>query len=131
MRPAILSRLLPLLPTVVILGCKSGTEPSLPAGDVRIVLNASTLGGAAFSPGNFTESFATRAAVIWVNGDRTSGGYGGSTGTTHRLVSNTGVFDSGNIAPGRSYTFTFAGAGTYAYHCSIHTGMVGTITITP
>jgi hypothetical protein len=120
-----------LLATLAGLGCKSTTEPSLPAGDVRIVLNASTLGSAAFSPGNFSESIATRAAVIWVNGDRTSGGYGGSTGTTHRLVSNTGVFDSGNIAPGRSYTFTFAAAGTYTYHCSIHPGMVGTITITP
>ena len=116
---------------LVAAGCKSSTEPSLPNGDVAIVLNASTLGAGAFSPATFSESFGTRATVIWVNADRTSNGYGSTTGTTHHLVSDTGVFDSGSLAPGRAYSFTFAGNGTYTYHCSIHPTMVGTITITP
>jgi plastocyanin len=111
-------------------GCSGTAEPTVPAGDVTIVLNASNKGTSAFSPNPFTESFATRAAVIWVNSDLTSGSYG-STGTAHHLVSDGGLFDSGVIAPGKSYTFSFAASGTYSYHCSIHSTMVGTITITP
>ena len=111
--------------------CGFGTEPGLPAGDVSIVLNASTKGSAAFSPSPFSESFATRAVVIWVNADRTTGAYGGTTGTAHHLISDTGLFDSGTISPEATFTFTFAASGTYQYHCTIHPSMVGTITITP
>jgi plastocyanin len=131
MRAALFLPLVATFTAVNMLACKSSTEPSLPSGDVAIVLNASTKGSAAFSPNPFGESFATRAKVIWVNADRTSTGYGGTTGTTHHLVSDTGVFDSGVFAPGTSFTFTFATTGTYAYHCSIHPTMVGTVTITP
>jgi plastocyanin len=113
------------------LACHSSTEPSLPAADVAIVLNASTMGSTAFSPNPFSESFATRAKVIWVNADRTSSGYGGTTGTTHHLISDTGVFDSGAFAPGTSFAYTFPASGTYAYHCTIHPSMVGTITLAP
>lgn len=105
-------------------------DPCLPSGDVAIRRDASSLGNGAFSPNPFSESFATRATVKWVNGDRTSGGYG-STGTAHRLVSDNAIFDSGTLAPGAAYSFTFAAAGMYPYHCSIHPTMVGTITITP
>ncbi len=131
MRPQRIIPLFAILVAVTNLACSSNTEPMLPVGDVTIVLDASTKGSGAFSPNPFTESFATRAEVTWVNGDRTTGGYGGSSGTTHRLVSDTQLFDSGVFAPGTSYSFTFAAAGTYAYHCSIHPTMVGTITITP
>ncbi len=128
-----------VLPLALIIGlvavsgiaCSSTTDPSLPSGDVSIVLGASTKANLAFSPSPFAESFATRAKVIWVNADRTSDGYGGSSGVTHHLVSDNGVFDSGLLAPGHSYSFTFPAAGTYAYHCSIHPSMVGSITINP
>ncbi len=118
------------LATVAGLACSYSSGPSLPSGDVSIVLNASTAGAAAFSPNPFSESFATRAKVIWVNADLMSDGYG-TSGTTHHLVSDTGVFDSGVFAPGTTFTFTFPASGTYAYHCSIHPTMVGTITVTP
>ena len=97
---------------------------------MSIVLNASTKGSAAFSPDPFAESFASRAKVIWVNADGTDSGYG-PMGTTHHLISDTGLFDSGNLSPGTTFTFTFAAAGTYTYHCTIHPSMVGTIDLTP
>ena len=131
MRPHRIIPLIVILAAVINLACSSNTEPALPSGDVTIVLDASTKGSGAFSPNPFTESFATRAEVIWVNADRTSGGYGGSTGTTHRLVSDAGLFDSGTFAPGTSFSFTFAASGSYTYHCTIHPTMVGTITLTP
>ena len=36
--------------------------------------------------------------------------------------------DSGNIATGQRYVHTFANAGAYGYHCTIHPSMTGTIT---
>jgi plastocyanin len=47
----------------------------------------------------------------------------------HTWLSNTGVFNSGDIAPGSSYKFTFSTPGTYLYHCSIHPFMTGTIVV--
>jgi plastocyanin len=39
------------------------------------------------------------------------------------------IFNSGNIAPGSSYKHTFDSPGTYAYHCSVHSAMTGTIIV--
>ena len=130
-------RFFPLLAGLVAAGglaCGSSNSmgPGIttpPTGDVRIVANASLMTTTAFAPNPFSESFATRATVKWVNLDHGTDPYG--AGVTHHLVSDTGLFDSGAMAPDASYTFTFAGPGTYAYHCSIHPGMVGEITITP
>jgi len=125
-------RLLPLVAAAALACSSSSTDNTTmsPPGDVSIVLGASTKGGNAFAPNPFAESAATKLSVKWVNADVGTGGYG-SAGVTHHLVSDTGVFDSGSLGPGASYTFTFAGAGSYPYHCSIHPTMVGTITITP
>ena len=48
---------------------------------------------------------------------------------THTSTSNTGVWDSGNIAPGGTYSFTFTSVGTYPYHCKIHTYMTGVVSM--
>jgi plastocyanin len=31
--------------------------------------------------------------------------------------------------PGATFTRTFPSAGTFQYHCTIHPGMVGTVTV--
>jgi plastocyanin len=54
------------------------------------------------------------------------GGYGsnpGGGGTT------TKVLNSGNVAPGASYSHTFTKAGSFAYHCNYHSVMKGTVTV--
>jgi plastocyanin len=38
-------------------------------------------------------------------------------------------FSSPTLATGATYQFTFTHAGTYAYHCSIHPSMKGTIIV--
>jgi hypothetical protein len=47
----------------------------------------------------------------------------------HTTSSLTGVWDSGTLAPGQSFSFTFAAAGDYDYRCLIHPSMTGRITV--
>jgi plastocyanin len=73
-----------------------------------------------FSPS--TKSVTVGTVVTWHNND----------GVTHTVTSDNGTsFDSGNIAPGGSFSYTATTAGTIAYHCSFHPGMMGTLTVTP
>jgi plastocyanin len=49
---------------------------------------------------------------------------------THTVTADDGAFDSGNLAPTRTFTQKFEIAGVVHYHCEIHDGMVGTVTVT-
>jgi plastocyanin len=82
---------------------------------VRIVANA---GSNSFSP-NPVEVMVGET-VTWINDD--SG--------RHTVTSKDGVFDSGMMGKGQSFSFTFDKAGEYPYFCSPHPGMVGTVVVT-
>jgi plastocyanin len=58
-------------------------------------------------------------SVKWTNED----------GATHTVTADDGAFDSGNLAAGKAFSFTFDKAGTFAYHCNIHQRMTGTVTV--
>src|SRR6266545_3101730 len=49
--------------------------------------------------------------------------------STHSATSTNGVFDSGAIAAGEDFSFTFTTAGTFNYACKFHDIMQGTITV--
>jgi plastocyanin len=60
--------------------------------------------------------------VTWTNNDT----------ATHTATSDPGMamtWSSGSIAPGASFSQTFSTTGTFSYHCTIHPGMVGTVTV--
>ncbi len=59
------------------------------------------------------------ASVTWRN----------EASAPHQIVSNTGVFSGPVINSGQTYTYQFNQAGTYPYHCAIHTYMTGTIIV--
>jgi plastocyanin len=85
---------------------------------------AAAADGAAIAIASFAFSGATEVAVgttVTVTNDDS---------TTHTWSSEDGTFDSGSIAPGESFEFTFDTAGTFAYHCNFHASMQGTITVT-
>jgi len=86
-------------------------------GNVTIPQGAQVLGSSAYAPNPITLPVGTM--VTWTNTDSTA----------HTATSNTGAFNSGTIAPGRSFSFTFQTAGTYPYHCNFHSGMVGSVVV--
>src|SRR5262245_32080859 len=47
----------------------------------------------------------------------------------HTVTDRGGKFDSGDIAPGGTYSVTFQNPGTYRYYCKHHKGMEGTIVV--
>jgi plastocyanin len=69
----------------------------------------------------FTDSLSAEVgqSVRWTNQD----------GAAHTVTADDGAFDSGSLAGGKEFSFAFDGAGTYAYHCNIHPGMKGTVTV--
>jgi plastocyanin len=80
----------------------------------------------AFDPATITVAVGTN--ITWINNDATA----------HTVTSDTGsadTFDSGSISAsggyggGGSFHRTFATAGTFHYHCSIHPSMHGTVIV--
>ena len=59
-------------------------------------------------------------AITWTNGGSIA----------HTATATGGQFDTGMIAPGESKTVTLSAPGTYAYQCTPHPWMKGTITVT-
>jgi plastocyanin len=54
----------------------------------------------------------------------------GNTGqANHTTTSDTALWDSGTLSSSQTFSRTFATAGVFPYHCTIHTGMTGTITV--
>lgn len=72
----------------------------------------------AFSPSILTVHTGTR--VTFTNRDM----------ATHTVTADGGLFNSGNLSTGQTFSFTFMGRGSFAYHCQIHPSMKGTIAVT-
>jgi len=107
--------------------CTSGTTSATPSATKSVTAAHSTHPAAsatitiknfAFSPDTLTVQ--PRARVTVVNRDT----------VTHTLTSTTRVFNTGDIAPGQTVTFTAPAArGTYPYLCLIHQYMTGTLIV--
>ena len=78
--------------------------------------------GGYFSPANYTVKVGQ--TVVWENGDGST-----HTVTSASVPSGAQPFDSGNLAPGGTFSVTFTLAGTYQYYCTIHPWMKGTIVV--
>jgi plastocyanin len=48
---------------------------------------------------------------------------------THTVTANDGTFDSKGLAEKATFSHVFTKPGTYAYHCTIHTTMKGSIVV--
>jgi len=84
-----------------------------------VATNSVTISNYTFSPAAITVKVGT--TVTWTNQD--------SVGHTVTADSGTGP-NSELIDQGKSYSYTFDKAGTFAYHCTPHPYMKGTVTVT-
>lgn len=96
--------------------------------DVMITPNA-------FDPANVDKAYSPRTVTVkvgttvrWTNDDVIAHTVtsGPSDGTTPEPD---GLFDSGFLAAGESWSYTFDEPGTYEYHCTPHPWMTGTVVV--
>jgi plastocyanin len=89
--------------------------PAPPSGGTQTQNAAIAIQNFAFDPQ--TKTVAKGTTVTWTNNDS----------VPHQIKSAS--FNSGILAQGQSYSFTFNGIGSFAYSCSIHPSMTGTIIV--
>jgi len=88
-----------------------------PTVTANIPAGASALRTAAFGTNPLVVSLGT--TVVWQNNDTIA----------HTSTSKSTGWNSGPIAPGQSFRFTFTSPGTFDYFCTIHPDMLGTVTV--
>jgi plastocyanin len=96
-----------LVGLMISISCNSSSTPAsntpVTPADVTIAIN-----GMSFSA---SPAIKVGQTVSWKNNDT----------TTHTATSDTGLFNTGNIAPGATSTpITMTTAGTLNYHCILH-----------
>jgi len=77
-----------------------------------------TIADFSYNPDNVTVPLGTK--VIWTNNGPSE----------HTVTSDTNIFNSGTIAVGHQWNYTFTVVGTYPYHCAIHPMMHGVVIVT-
>ena len=71
-----------------------------------------------FAPATLTIPLGT--TVLWTNKGQDA----------HTTTSDSGAWDSGAMTNGKTFSFTFTKAGTFAYHCTFHAVMHATVVVT-
>ena len=103
-------------PTIVDQSNKGvNTNSGSQSGEVKTGEAAVNIQGFAFSPATLTIKKGT--TVTWTNNDS----------AVHTIKS--GTFNSGDLAKGASFKFTFETAGTFDYSCGVHPSMLGKIVV--
>lgn len=96
-------------------GGGGGSSSQVTCGNPCIIYIKNSIFGYNVSQTQYVKAGTT---VTWMNIDDTE----------HTTTSNSGVWGSSILAPGKSFSFTFNNPGTYPYHCEIHP-MTGTVVV--
>ena len=105
----------------LLAGC-SAAPASTAAAPAAAAAAAVDVSGFKFAPATLEVAKGTK--VTWTNKDTTK-----HTVTSGKDGTKDSKFDGPLAEAPGTFSFTFADAGTYAYFCSIHKSMVGTITV--
>lgn len=111
--------LLMALGAASIYACSSptGVTTANSCGSSGASANIGATDGLVFSPSAAT--IAHGQSVCWQNNGNIS----------HTVATNDGTSINASLTPGHILLHTFPTAGTFPYHCTIHAGMTGTITV--
>jgi plastocyanin len=77
-----------------------------------------------FSPNAVTVVLGVNNTVMWTNEDTQA-----HTVTSLSVPPGASYFDSGNLNPRATFTYTFTVAGTYTYFSAYQASLKGTITV--
>ncbi len=108
-----------LLLSVLAVGCASSPSNAPATGAVNS--GAVSIKGFAFNPAQL--SVTKGATVTWTNDDDSA-----HTVTSGVPGTPSGRFDQ-RLDAGKTFTFTFADAGTYDFFCNIHTSMKAAVLV--
>ena len=98
-------------------GSPPATAEATPEGDDAGGGTVVPIAQFAFDPASI--SVAVGTTVTWINNDT----------VPHTVTATDGSFNSGNLNPGESFSFTFESAGTFDYICNYHPNMTGTVIV--
>ncbi len=87
--------------------------------NVTILPRAAYPNSTGYSPSTITVVIGVNNTVRWVNNDT----------APHTVTATDHSFDSGNLNPGDTWTYTFTKPGTYTYVCTYHPWMKGTVIV--
>jgi plastocyanin len=104
-------------PSVPASSAPSAAASAAPSAPAPAASGAVSIASFSFQPAALTVSAGT--TVTWTNND--------SAG--HTVTADDGSFKSDTLAKGATFSQTFDTPGTFAYHCSIHPSMTGTVTV--
>jgi plastocyanin len=109
--------------STVLAACSSSatsTPTQAPANPGGAIQNAVAITNFAFSPAEISVPAGTK--VTWTNNDSAA----------HTVTADDGkAFDSGQMAQGATFSFTFNTVGVFAYHCTNHPMMKAKVTVIP
>ena len=124
---------IPALLVVIVLAiaaCSGTASPTSPAAAPSTAASAQASAGGSGSNAVEIKNTAFNPATITVKaGDKVT--WTNNDGFAHTVTLDDNSVDSGNFNAGSTFDHTFAVAGTFAYHCKIHSSMHGTVTVTP
>jgi len=99
------------------------TSSSVPSGaSVHVMIPAGSgtnTTSPGYSPATITVVIGVNNTVMWMNMDN----------MPHTVTAVNHSFDSGNMNPGDTFTYTFTAPGTYQYGCTYHSWMKGTVIV--
>lgn len=87
--------------------------------EVAIEMGAAYPNSTGYAPGTITVMIGVNNTVTWTNDDT----------APHTVTATDHSFDSGNLNPGDSWSYTVTKPGTYTYICTYHPWMKGTIIV--
>lgn len=115
-RPAPLTMRLAVAIGLMVLTVSLSTLVLAPS-PTRAATHSVQIQDSTFGPVTLTVSVGD--TVTWTNADD----------RPHTVTAGGGQFDSGNLDPGQTFSFTFTEPGTYAYVCSYHDEMSAGIVV--